>query len=214
MTAGEAVETGERETSLAPDADRPRERDPGEGAPDDGDRFPVAGTIVAALVVIATLAIAGVLLLAMSPGGGLDRDPVGAEAPPFTLETLRGGDIASTDLAGAPVLVTFWASWCGTCKDDVPTLERIADAWGPEGVQVVGIVTDDVRDAAASFAVDAQLSYPSGFDADGTVARAYGVTGTPETFLVDADGRIAAKWVGPLPAGELEHTLAAVIGAE
>ncbi|MFU8839803.1 MAG: TlpA family protein disulfide reductase [Nitriliruptoraceae bacterium] len=179
-------------------------REPGETAM-PGRR---GGLLVAAIVVVVTLGIAAALLLALLPGDGLPRNPVGVEAPTFTLQTLDGEQLALADLAGDPVVVTFWASWCGTCKQDMPAIQRLADRWGPRGVSVIGIVIDDELGAAQAVAAEHQLRYPSAFDAAGEVARAYAVTGTPETYLIGADGRIAAMWIGPLRAAELELQLA------
>jgi peroxiredoxin len=171
----------------------------------DGRR---GGLLVAAIVVVVTLGIAAALLLALLPGDGLPRNPVGVEAPTFSLQTLDGEQLDLADLAGDPVVVTFWASWCSTCKQDMPAIQRLADRWGPHGVSVVGVVIDDELGAAQEVAAEHQLRYPSAFDAAGEVARAYAVTGTPETYLIGADGRIAAMWIGPLPAAELELQLA------
>lgn len=179
-------------------------REPG-GTDTPGRR---GGLLVAAIVVTLTLGVAVVLLLALLPGDGLPRNPVGVEAPTFSLRTLDGAQLDLADLAGDPVVVTFWASWCGTCKQDMPALQRLADRWEPRGVSVVGVVIDDELAAAQEVAAEHQLRYPSAFDATGEVAQAYSVTGTPETYLVGADGRVAAMWIGPLPAAELELQLA------
>jgi cytochrome c biogenesis protein CcmG/thiol:disulfide interchange protein DsbE len=166
------------------------------------------GLIVGSIVVVLTLGIGTVLLLALLPGDGLPRNPVGVEAPTFALQTLDGELLSLADLAGDPVVVTFWASWCGTCKQDMPTIQHLADRWAPRGVAVVGVVIDDELGAAREVAAEHQLRYPSVFDTDGEVARAYSVTGTPETYLIGADGRVAAMWIGPLPTAELELQLA------
>jgi hypothetical protein len=81
-------------------------------------------------------------------------------------------------------------------------------------VSVVGVVIDDELGAAQEVAAEHQLRYPSAFDAAGEVARAYAVTGTPETYLIGADGTIAAMWIGPLPAAELELQLAIATESE
>jgi peroxiredoxin len=169
-----------------------------------------AGVVATVLVVLVTLALGAVLFEAQRPGDGLPRDPVGATAPTFTLATLAGPQLALEDLRGQPVVLTFWASWCATCKADVPKLHRLVDDWGPRGVTVVGVVIDDALAAARDTEEAAGLRFPSVYDADGAVRDAYGVLGTPETFLLDADGRVAARWIGPLPAHEVDLRLAAL----
>jgi cytochrome c biogenesis protein CcmG, thiol:disulfide interchange protein DsbE len=170
-----------------------------------------AGVAVTSIIVLITLLLGAVLLEAQRPGDGLPRDPIGAEAPAFALSTLDGDDLALGDLRGAPVVLAFWASWCTTCKADVPKLQQVVDGWGPQGVRVVGVVIEDELPAAQAAADSSQLRYPSVFDATGRTRDAFGVLGTPETFLLDAEGRVAARWVGPLPAHELDLRLAALV---
>jgi cytochrome c biogenesis protein CcmG, thiol:disulfide interchange protein DsbE len=170
------------------------------------------GIAVASGIVIVTLALAAVLVSAQLPGGGLAPNPVGAVAPGFELATLDGDPLALVDVADGPVLLTFWASWCTTCKADMPALDRLARAWGPRGVTVVGVVIEDRLEDAVASAAEHQLSYPSVFDAELTVKDAYGVTGTPETYLIGADGRVAAKWIGPVPEHDVEFQLALATG--
>jgi peroxiredoxin len=189
----------------------PRHEEPA-GRADAEPASRTVGVIVVAAVVLITLLLGAVLVQAQRPEAGLAGDPIGAVAPDFTLATLDGGVLALEDLRGGPVLLTFWASWCTTCKADVPKFRRIVEDWQPAGVTVVGIVIDDSLTAATAAADEAELSYPSVFDAEGTVRDAYGVRGTPETFLLDADGRVTARWIGPLPAHEAELQLAAVTG--
>jgi cytochrome c biogenesis protein CcmG, thiol:disulfide interchange protein DsbE len=168
------------------------------------------GVAVAAVVVLVTLLLGAVLVAAQRPGDALPRDPVGATAPTFELPTLDGGEIALDELQGAPVVLAFWASWCTTCKGDVPKLQRAVDDWGPRGVTVLGVVMEDTLPAARAAADEAGLRYRSVFDGDGATPTAYGVVATPETFLLDAEGRVAARWIGPLPDHELDLRLAAL----
>jgi peroxiredoxin len=180
-----------------------------DGQPSSSRRVGVA---VASGVVLLTLVLAGVLVGAQRPGGGLPSDPVGVEAPGFELTTLDGGQLALTDLSNGPVLLTFWASWCATCKGDMPELNRLAHTWGPRGVTVVGVVIEDRLEDAVASAAEHRLAYPSVFDGDLALKDAYGVTGTPETYLIGTDGRVAAKWIGPVPAHDVEFQLALATG--
>jgi cytochrome c biogenesis protein CcmG, thiol:disulfide interchange protein DsbE len=197
-------------TVRAPDADAPaRSAPPGPEPASGGSR---AVGIVVASVIVLLVGLLGIVLVQAQRAGGLPFDPVGSAAPTFELPALGGGEIGLAEHAGEPVVLAFWASWCTTCKADIPVLERTVERWGPHGVAVVGVVIDDTYDAAAGFAVERGLPYPSAFDGDGEVRAAFGVTGTPETYVIDADGRVAAKWIGPLPEHELDLTLAGVTG--
>jgi cytochrome c biogenesis protein CcmG, thiol:disulfide interchange protein DsbE len=187
----------------APAADR-------AGAPEDRPPTRAVGLAITAVVVLVILLVGAVLGAAQRPGDGLPVDARGASAPPFVLPTLGGDELALEALADGPVVLTFWASWCTTCKADVPKLQRTVDTWGDEGVRVVGVVIDDTLAAARAAADEAAMRYPSVFDADGDVKVAYGVVGTPETFLLAPGGQVVDRWIGPLPAYELDLRLAAL----
>jgi cytochrome c biogenesis protein CcmG, thiol:disulfide interchange protein DsbE len=181
-----------------------------DGAPGDRPPSRAAGIAITSVVVLVVLLVGAVLVAAQRPGDGLPADARGATAPPFVLPTLGGDELALEALADGPVVLTFWASWCTTCKADVPKLQRTVDTWGDEGVTVVGVVIDDTLVAARAAADQAAMRYPSVFDADGDVKAAYGVVGTPETFLLAPGGQVVDRWIGPLPAYELDLRLAAL----
>jgi cytochrome c biogenesis protein CcmG, thiol:disulfide interchange protein DsbE len=182
-------------------------------APGPGPASRTVGVAVTVAVVVVTVLLAAVLVEAQRPGDRLPSDPIGSTAPRFELPTLDGDLLDLETLRGRPVVLAFWASWCTTCKADVPKLQRAVADWGPQGVAVVGVVIDDALSVARLAAEDGEHRYPSVFDAEGTARDAYGVRGTPETFLIAADGRVTARWVGPLPAHELDLQLVALTGA-
>ena len=114
--------------------------------------------------------------------------------------------------AGQPVLLDFWATWCGVCIKEVPKLNDIAAKFG-DRLKVVGINVDE-NDAAklSQFAKDKKFSYPVAVDAEGDAKWKYGVRGLPTFILVDANGKIARKFVGPQKweSDELQKILASV----
>lgn len=170
------------------------------------------GLVVGGVILAVTLALSAVLVGAQLPSGGLPQNPVGAPAPDLELATLEGERVVLSELHDGPVLVTFWASWCSSCKDDMPLLRRIDRQWSERGVQVVGVVIDDRLDDAVAAAEEYGHTYPSLFDAEDVAARAYSVSGTPETFLIGSGGDIEAKWIGPLPEHDVEFQLAVATG--
>lgn len=144
----------------------------------------------------------------------LGRDPhamasplVGRSAPPFSLPPVGGGDAVSLEgLRGQPVVVNFWASWCGPCFEEHATLVEAARRLAGD-VRFVGVVYEDSEPGAASFLLRQGSSYPSVVDAAGRTAIAYGVYGVPETFFIDAEGRIVAKHLGPVTGAVLAANL-------
>ena len=149
---------------------------------------------------------------------GLGRDPteipsplIGHPMPAFTLDTLDGGTISSTDLAGQPTVINFWASWCKpACVDEHPILLDGQNRYGDE-VRMVGVLYDDAPQDALEFLVTyGDGGWPQADDPDGAVALAYGVLGPPETFFVDAGGIVRAKHYGPLTDATMRDYLAQI----
>ena len=149
---------------------------------------------------------------------GLGRDPseipsplIGEPMPPFELVALDGTTVSSSSLAGTPMVVNFWASWCiPACVDEHPVLLETADRYGDQ-IQLVGILYDDDPADARQFLVRyGDGGWPNGDDPNGAVALAYGVLGPPETFFVDAEGVIRAKHFGPLTAADMAESLALI----
>lgn len=149
---------------------------------------------------------------------GLGRDPseipsplIGEPMPPFELTGLDGTTVSSASLAGVPMVVNFWASWCiPACVDEHPVLLGAANRFGDQ-VQLVGILYDDDLTDARQFLVRyGDGGWPNGDDASGAVALDYGVLGPPETFFVDAEGVIRAKHFGPLTETDMAENLALI----
>jgi thiol-disulfide isomerase/thioredoxin len=129
-------------------------------------------------------------------------DPSG-RAPAFVLRDLEGRDVSLEGLVGKPVIVNFWATWCGPCRKEIPELNRFAAAH-PE-VPVLGISVDDLDSLALTKAARGLgIEYPV-LRATGSVQRDWGVRTIPATFLVDAGGRIAESRVGTVSKRTLER---------
>ncbi|MBT9259550.1 MAG: redoxin domain-containing protein [Clostridiales bacterium] len=139
------------------------------------------------------------LILAYGYQRELDaKAQVGKPAPPITLPTLEG-DLATYPVEGRFVLVNFFASWCAPCKDEIPLLQSLANDF-PEALQVVGIAWRDSRGDAAAFAREMAIGYPILWDGKGKAARQYGLTGVPESWLIDPQGVAVLHLKGPLTA--------------
>jgi cytochrome c biogenesis protein CcmG/thiol:disulfide interchange protein DsbE len=121
----------------------------------------------------------------------------GDDAPDFTAPLLGGGELALADLAGSPVVLNFWASWCGPCEDEAPMLQQSYEEFGGR-VHFVGVNIKDALSDAQAFVEQYGMEYPSVRDETGKIYSAYGLTGQPETFFIDASGKLYEHVQGPL----------------
>lgn len=158
---------------------------------------------------VALFALVGVFLAI-----GLTRDPstlpsalVGKPAPNFALPPLQGRDthgLARADLGGQPMLVNVFASWCVPCRIEHPVIARLAE----RGVVIHGINYKDRPEAATAWLQELGDPFQHvGADRDGRVGIDWGVYGVPETFVLDRDGNIAYRHVGPLQPRDVEETI-------
>lgn len=142
-------------------------------------------------------------------------------APGFTLEVLERGElpprlertvgpafedgrVSIEELRGTPLVLNLWASWCTPCREESPRLREGWERHGPRGVAFVGLNIQDLRDDARAFSREFGLTYPSVRDARRGVADRYGATGIPETFFVDARGRVVGHVIGVVSEEQLE----------
>lgn len=145
----------------------------------------------------ARLAWLGTLLLATACStGNPPQDPY--PAPALHGTDLEGSRWNLEDHRGSVVLVSVWASWCGPCREEVPVLSATDEQYGPEELLVLGLVFRDNPDAARQFIADENPTFPSVVDADGTIAVDWGVSALPQSFLIDEDGSVVARYFGPV----------------
>ena len=129
---------------------------------------------------------------------------MGKEAPGFTLLDLEGRAVNLSDFAGKTVLINFWASWCVPCRTEMPDLENAyRDRNASEGLVVLGINLQEARPAAKDFAEKYDLTFPVLLDSSGSVAKAYRLSGLPESWVVDPEGTLIQRKIGAFTKSEL-----------
>jgi cytochrome c biogenesis protein CcmG, thiol:disulfide interchange protein DsbE len=162
--------------------------------------------------VIIGAALVGVLFMGLGKDPAAIRSPlVGKPAPSFALrEVGTGQTIDLAQFKGKPVVLNFWATWCGPCWEEHPVLVANARALQPN-VQFLGVVFQDSEEKILSFLNQRGSAYPTVVDDRGKTAIAYGIGGVPETFFLDANGVIAAKHNGPMSPDILQANLQKVM---
>jgi peroxiredoxin len=169
-------------------------------------RLPAAGYLAVGLVTAALVFLGG---RESHRGTGAAS---GAVAPGFRLDALDGAD--SVDLAnfsGRVVVVNFWASWCGPCRDEASTLEDAWRRWSRRGAEFIGVDTRDSADDARAFVNDHGITYPIAVDAAGETADEYGVRAMPQTFIISGSGMVVSQTVGPVSEAKINDDLRTVL---
>jgi peroxiredoxin len=156
----------------------------------------------------------GIVSLAdeQNPTGKSPSAREGRAAPNFKLASLTADAATSlTDFRGKYVLLNFWASWCGPCRDETPDLELLYEQQPGDRLVILGINQQEQPDAARKFADDFGVSYPMALDRSGEVSSAYGVgRGLPMSFLVAPDGVVEKVFVGRLSQDSISEVQAAI----
>jgi peroxiredoxin len=141
--------------------------------------------------------LAGLLmLLAMMVSAGV------AQAPDFTLKSDSGANLKLSELRGEVVLINFWASWCGPCRQEMPILSELHDKFKDMGFTVLGVNVEENSAEARRLLKDMPVSFPVLFDNNSTVSKQYDVVAMPSTVLVDRDGNMRYLHKGYKPGEE------------
>jgi thiol-disulfide isomerase/thioredoxin len=129
---------------------------------------------------------------------------VGAQAPDFTLDDLSGKPINLSDLRGQPVLLNFWATWCGPCRVEMPIIQ---ESYNDGGFAVLAVNFDESRDNILPFVEDLKLSFPILLDPGGRIQELYRVRGYPTSVYIDVEGVIQFIHIGEVSTGDIEYYL-------
>lgn len=124
-------------------------------------------------------------------GGAAQAKVVPSQAAPdFTLRTSNGPNLRLQEQRGRVVMINFWATWCGPCRQEMPHLNRLYGKYREAGFTLLGVNIDDDRNKAIDVSTKLGLQFPVLFDADKKVSRLYDLSIMPSTLLIDRDGRV------------------------
>jgi peroxiredoxin len=153
-----------------------------------------------ALLAILTLLIAFFIASLYVRGMGKEGKIIsyGDRAPGFSLQTLEGKTVSLSDLRGKVVMVHFWATWCPPCVEEIPTLEQLSRSIKAKDFEILAVSVDDGgADAVAQFIKKNGLSIPVLLDPTRSIAKLYGTFKFPETYIIDRQGVVRDKAIGP-----------------
>lgn len=123
---------------------------------------------------------------------------IGHKPPSFDITTFDGQQISSANLTGKVVLVNFWASWCVTCEQEAVDLESAWQYYQPRGdVVFLGIAWTDTENKSLAYIQQHGITYPNGPDLGTRISQAYRITGVPETYIIDKQGKLASLKLSP-----------------
>lgn len=152
-----------------------------------------------------TMLVAAVGLLSLPATAKEKTTDLSGPAPDFTLKSLDGKNIRLSELRGQVVMLNFWASWCGPCKQEMPLLDALYKRYQPAGFTLLGInAEEDITDAKKLLAKD-PVAFPVLLDTDSKMSETYGVDAMPSTVLIDCDGNLRHLHRSYVPGDEKKY---------
>ena len=148
------------------------------------------------LILICSLSLA-----AAGPANAASAKP----APNFTLKSLTGKNMKLSEMTGNVVLINFWASWCGPCREEMPLLNALHKKYEPLGFTVLGVNVEEQTDKARGFLKDFPVDFPVLLDNKNQVSQLYNVIAMPTTIVVDRDGNMRFIHKGYKPGDEEKY---------
>ena len=142
---------------------------------------------------ISRLAIFATLIFTACVAGA---DTVGKLAPPLTGNDLQQRNVSLAELRGQPVLVMFWATWCGPCRKEMPLVQAAYDNFRDKGFTVIAVNVSDDHEDVADYAKEMGVEFPIILDPRGDTAERFGVIGLPTNYVIDAAGTVRDEIIG------------------
>ncbi|MBU0674120.1 MAG: TlpA family protein disulfide reductase [Proteobacteria bacterium] len=122
---------------------------------------------------------------------------VGEPAPDFTLVDVQGKTWTLSQLKGQVIFINFWATWCPPCREEMPSMQRLLTKMPTDKFKMLAVLHKDTSEAADQFAKKLNLTIPILLDPNNQTGSKYGLTGVPETYIVDKQGVLREKVIGP-----------------
>jgi peroxiredoxin len=129
----------------------------------------------------------------------------GGPAPQFTLAARSGQDVSLAQYKGQVVMINFWASWCGPCRQEMPLLESIYKKYNKMGFTLLGVNVEPDSQAANEWLKQTPVSFPILYDKDSKVSKLYDVAGMPSSVIIDRSGKLRVLHRGYKPGDENEY---------
>jgi len=151
-----------------------------------------------ALLVLVAAVLGSLILLQREDSAQRIRAQPGLPAPDFSFPGLDGQLVKLSDFRGKVVFLNIWATWCTPCREEMPSMEKLHNALKGEDFQILAVSVDALgAKAVGPFMKKYKLSFPALLDTAGKIQRIYGTTGVPETFIINKEGIIEEKIIGP-----------------
>ncbi len=149
---------------------------------------------------VSLLTFALVLITLPSHAGDLS-----GPAPDFTLKSLSGKNLKLSEMRGEVIMLNFWASWCGPCRQEMPILEKIHQKYQPLGFTLLGVNVEEDSNEAKAYLKEIEVSFPILFDNQNKVSQVYNIIAMPSTIMIDRDGNMRYLHQGYKPGAEEEY---------
>jgi peroxiredoxin len=146
-----------------------------------------------------------VLLISMWIVAPANAASIQGKAPNFTLKSNSGKNVKLSELRGQVVLLNFWASWCGPCRQEMPLLEKLHKRYSALGFTVLGVNVEEDPRKAKTLLKDISVSFPILFDTSNKVSKQYKVSAMPSTIMIDRDGNMRYLHKGYKPGDEAQY---------
>lgn len=149
-----------------------------------------------------TATLLSLIALLLVPMTGMS---ISGKAPDFTLKSRDGKNLRLSDYRGQVVMINFWASWCGPCRQEMPLLEDMYKRYGKLGFTILGVNVDTDSTKAINYLKDVQVTFPIVYDTGNTVSKSFNVNAMPTTVIVDRNGNMRFLHQGYKPGYENEY---------